>query len=109
MFDIGTDPEAFEAFYRRHVRMVTGFVARWLLDPHLVDDLTTEVFLAAMAGLPDGLRALLELVDVDGLPVVEAAGILKIRPAPSTRVPSPRSRAMAAPMGASASSSCPDG
>nr|WP_285580525.1 hypothetical protein [Actinoallomurus iriomotensis] len=27
--------------------MVTGFVARRVLDPHLVDDLTTEVFLAA--------------------------------------------------------------
>lgn len=48
MIDIGTDPEAFDAFYRRHVRMVTGFVARRVLDPHLVDDLTTEVFLAAI-------------------------------------------------------------
>ncbi|GLY77978.1 hypothetical protein Airi01_062450 [Actinoallomurus iriomotensis] len=28
--------------------MVTGFVARRVLDPHLVDDLTTEVFLAAI-------------------------------------------------------------
>ncbi len=153
MLDIGTDPEAFEAFYRRHVRMVTGFVARRVVDPHAVDDLTTEVFLAAIEGagryrsklggegpwlvgiarnvlaaerrrsarqadkdhraggrrlldgddiarleeridaeraarhlmaaiegLPETLRAVLELVDVDGLAVTEAAAVLKIRP-----------------------------
>jgi RNA polymerase sigma factor (sigma-70 family) len=153
MLDIDTDPEAFEAFYRRHVRMVTGFVARRVVDPHAVDDLTTEVFLAAIEGaagyrarlgneaawlvgiarnvlaaerrrsarqadthhraagrrpldedaiarleeridaeraarrllaaiedLPERLRAVLELVDVDGLTVAEAAAVLKIRP-----------------------------
>lgn len=169
MFDIGTDPEAFEAFYRRHVRMVTGFVARRVLDPHLVDDLTTEIFLAAIetadryraklggetawlvgiarnvlaaerrrsarqldkdrraggrrplgpddierleeridaeraarhlmaaiADLPDGLRAVLELVDVDGLSAVEAAAILKIRPG-TARVRLHRARRLLTP------------
>jgi RNA polymerase sigma factor (sigma-70 family) len=150
---LGRDPAAFEAFYRRQVHMVTGFVARRVSDPHLVDDLTTEVFLAAIEGsggyrqglgsesawlvgiahnvlagerrraarqldkmlraagrrtldgddiarleeridaqraarhlmaaverLPAGLRAVLELVDIDGLTVTDAAGALQIRP-----------------------------
>ncbi|MCO5967824.1 RNA polymerase sigma factor [Actinoallomurus soli] len=150
---IGRDPVAFEAFYRRQVRMVTGFVARRVADPCLVDDLTTEVFLAAIEGsdgyrrrlgsesawlvgiahnvlaaerrraarqldktlraagrrvldgdditrleeridaeragrrllteldrLPAGLRAVIELVDMDGLTVTEAAAALRIRP-----------------------------
>jgi RNA polymerase sigma-70 factor, ECF subfamily len=47
---LGRDPGLFEAFYRRHVRAITGFVARRVTDPHLVDDLTTEVFLAAIEG-----------------------------------------------------------
>jgi RNA polymerase sigma-70 factor (ECF subfamily) len=54
--NLGRDPDLFEAFYRRHVRAVTGFVARRVTDPHLVDDLTTEVFLAAIEGA-DGYRA----------------------------------------------------
>ncbi|MGK5557980.1 RNA polymerase sigma factor [Actinomadura kijaniata] len=45
---IGRDPAALEAFYRRHVADVTRFVARRVSDPHTVDDLTTEVFLAAI-------------------------------------------------------------
>jgi RNA polymerase sigma factor (sigma-70 family) len=146
------DPEAFEGFYRRHAAAVSRFVARRVSDPHTVDDLTTEVFLAAIdaagryrperggesawlfgiarnvmaaerrraarearkrsrAGgrrwldaddiarleeridaerdarrllaavtcLPRGLRAIAELVDVDGLPVAEAAAVLGIR------------------------------
>jgi len=48
--NLGRDPEAFEAFYKRHVKRVTGFVARRVTNPHLVDDLTTEVFLAAIEG-----------------------------------------------------------
>jgi RNA polymerase sigma factor (sigma-70 family) len=152
--DLGRDPAAFEAFYRRNVRSVSGFVARRLTDPQLVDDLTTEVFLAAiegadsyrpsrgsesawlfgiarnvlaadrrtaarrldkmlrasgrrpldsddiarleeqidasraarellaaLAGLPVRLRAVAELVDLDGLTVTEAAEALRIRPA----------------------------
>lgn len=150
---LGRDPAAFEAFYRRQVHMVTRFVARRVTDPHLVDDLTTEVFLAAIAGsgnyrrglgsesawlvgiahnvlaaerrqaakqldktlraagrrtldgddiarleeridaeraarhlmaaveqLRPGLRAVLELVDIDGLTITDAATALKIRP-----------------------------
>ena len=53
---IGRDPEAFEAFYRRHVQTVTGFVARRADDPHTVDDLITEVFLAAIDAA-DGYRS----------------------------------------------------
>ncbi|GAA1539618.1 sigma-70 family RNA polymerase sigma factor [Actinomadura kijaniata] len=45
---IGRDPAALEVFYRRHVADVTRFVARRVADPHTVDDLTTEVFLAAI-------------------------------------------------------------
>jgi RNA polymerase sigma-70 factor (ECF subfamily) len=146
------DPAAFEAFYRRHAEHVSRFMARRLTDPHTVDDLTTEVFLAAIdtagsyrpergsevawlcgiarnmvateqrraarelhkngraagrrtlnaddiarleeridaeraarpllsaiADLPKGLRAMAELVDVDGLSVTEAAAALRIR------------------------------
>jgi len=150
---VGRDPDAFEAFYRRHVRAVSGFVARRVCDPQLVDDLTTEVFLAAIEGadsyrasrgsesawlfgiarnvlaadrrtaarrvdkllraggrrplesddiarleeqidaaraarellaavalLPERLRAVAELVDLDGLTVTEAADALRIKP-----------------------------
>lgn len=45
---IGRDQAALEVFYRRHVADVTRFVARRISDPHTVDDLTTEVFLAAI-------------------------------------------------------------
>jgi RNA polymerase sigma factor (sigma-70 family) len=46
---IARDPAAFEAFYREHVTLVTRFVARRVADPHVVADLTAEVFLAAIA------------------------------------------------------------
>ena len=45
---IAYDPEAFEGFYRAHVTLVTRFVARRVADPHMVADLTAEVFLAAL-------------------------------------------------------------
>lgn len=45
---IAGDPEAFEAFYRRHVAAVTRFMARRVTDPHLVADLTAEVFHAVI-------------------------------------------------------------
>ncbi|WP_223410468.1 RNA polymerase sigma factor [Occultella gossypii] len=45
---IGTDPDAFERFYRAHVRAVEGFVARRVGDPHSAADLTAEIFLAAI-------------------------------------------------------------
>ena len=35
---------AFEAFYRRHVTLVSRFLARRVIDPQLVADLTAEVF-----------------------------------------------------------------
>ncbi|MFD0883940.1 RNA polymerase sigma factor [Streptosporangium algeriense] len=45
---ISTDPEAFEAFYRRHVEAVTRFMARRVDDPHTVADLVAEVFVAVL-------------------------------------------------------------
>jgi RNA polymerase sigma factor (sigma-70 family) len=45
---IATDPEAFEAFYRRHIEMVTRFVARRVDDPQLVADLVADVFVAVL-------------------------------------------------------------
>ncbi|MDL4775774.1 RNA polymerase sigma factor [Actinomadura xylanilytica] len=147
------DPEAFEAFYRRHVETVNRFVARRVDDPHTAADMTADVFIAvidsahtyrpscgneigwlfgvarnvlaanrrragrelranqriagrrlldpddidrlveridaestgrrtyqALADLPAGVRALLELIVVDGLTVTEAAAALDIRP-----------------------------
>jgi len=49
---IGHDPVAFESFYREHIEAVQGFVARRVADPHLVADLTAEVFLAAIDAAP---------------------------------------------------------
>ena len=46
--EIATDPEAFEAFYRRHVEAVALFLARRVTDPHTVADLVADVFLAAL-------------------------------------------------------------
>jgi RNA polymerase sigma-70 factor (ECF subfamily) len=150
--DIATDPEAFEAFYRRHVDAITSFLARRVADPNTVADLVAEVFAAvldsahtyrpgrgseiawlygvarnalsaerrrafketrlaervggrrpldsddvteleeridaeslarrafqAMAGLPDGDRAMIELVVIDQLTISEAATALGIR------------------------------
>ena len=45
---IGSDPAAFEAFYREHLPAVRRFVARRVSDPHLAADLTSDVFLAAI-------------------------------------------------------------
>jgi RNA polymerase sigma factor (sigma-70 family) len=42
--DVVGDPAAFEAFYRQHVAVVSRFLARRVIDPHLVADLTAEVF-----------------------------------------------------------------
>ncbi|MFT4009169.1 MAG: sigma-70 family RNA polymerase sigma factor [Nocardioidaceae bacterium] len=46
--DIGTDPDALEAFYREHLPAVRRFLARRIADPHLVADLTADVFVAAI-------------------------------------------------------------
>jgi RNA polymerase sigma-70 factor (ECF subfamily) len=45
---IGSDPDAFERFYRQHVEAVQRFVARRLDDPYLAADLTADVFVAAI-------------------------------------------------------------
>lgn len=45
---IGSDPDAFEAFYREHLPAIRRFVARRVSDPHLAADLTSDVFLAAI-------------------------------------------------------------
>jgi RNA polymerase sigma-70 factor (ECF subfamily) len=45
---IGTDPEAFEAFYRENVEGVQRFVARRVGDRERAADLTAEIFLAAI-------------------------------------------------------------
>jgi len=42
------DPEAFVAFYRRHLAAVLGFFLRRTGDPELTADLTAEVFAAAL-------------------------------------------------------------
>ncbi|MDF5752864.1 RNA polymerase sigma factor [Spongiactinospora sp. TRM90649] len=44
----GRDPAAFEAFYERHFDDVTRFLARRVIDPGSVADLTAEVFLAVL-------------------------------------------------------------
>jgi RNA polymerase sigma factor (sigma-70 family) len=46
---IASDPDALEAFYRRHFDAVSRFVARRVRDPHLAADLIAEVFLAAVS------------------------------------------------------------
>lgn len=45
---IGTDPDAFEVFYREHLDTVQLFIARRVADPHLAADLAADVFLAAI-------------------------------------------------------------
>lgn len=46
---LGTDPDAFEAFYRAHVREIERFIARRVGDPHVAADLTADVFVAVLA------------------------------------------------------------
>jgi RNA polymerase sigma factor (sigma-70 family) len=51
---VGRDPVAFEAFYRRHVDAVNRFVVRRVTDPYTAADLTAEVFLAAITSARSG-------------------------------------------------------
>lgn len=44
----GSDPEAFEAFYREHLEDVQRFIAGRVDDPHRAADLTADVFLAVI-------------------------------------------------------------
>jgi RNA polymerase sigma factor (sigma-70 family) len=45
---LGTDPVAFEVFYRRHVDRVVGFAARRLREPADVADLVAGTFVAVL-------------------------------------------------------------
>jgi RNA polymerase sigma-70 factor (ECF subfamily) len=46
------DPRAFEALYRKYVAQVYSFALYELRDTHAAEDLTAQVFLRALAGLP---------------------------------------------------------
>jgi RNA polymerase sigma-70 factor (ECF subfamily) len=46
------DPLAFEALYRKYVAQVYSFALYELRDPHAAEDVTAQVFLRALAGLP---------------------------------------------------------
>ena len=46
------DPRAFEALYRKYVAQVYNFALYELRDPHAAEDLTAQVFLRALTGLP---------------------------------------------------------
>ncbi len=46
------DPEAFGAFYRRHVSWVVAYLARRVEDREAVADLVAESFAQALIGLP---------------------------------------------------------
>jgi RNA polymerase sigma-70 factor, ECF subfamily len=46
------DPRAFEALYRKYVAQVYSFALYELRNQHAAEDLTAQVFLRALAGLP---------------------------------------------------------
>ncbi|CAN5536099.1 RNA polymerase sigma factor SigM [soil metagenome] len=46
------DPHAFEALYRKYVAQVYSFALYELRNPHAAEDLTAQVFLRALTGLP---------------------------------------------------------
>lgn len=52
---LGRDPDAFERFFRAHVRDVERFIARRTTDPQQAADLTADVFLAVIEHA-DGYR-----------------------------------------------------
>jgi RNA polymerase sigma-70 factor (ECF subfamily) len=58
---VGSEPEAFGAFYRRYERSVLGYFMRRTRDPELAADLTAETFAAALTSAgrfkPDGRSA----------------------------------------------------
>ena len=56
------DPLAFEALYRKYVAQVYSFALYELRDPHAAEDVTAQVFLRALAGLP-GFREQVEAPD----------------------------------------------
>jgi DNA-directed RNA polymerase specialized sigma24 family protein len=46
------DPEAFGAFYRRHLRAVLAYLLHRTRRPEIAADLTAETFAAALEGAP---------------------------------------------------------
>ena len=46
------DPDRFEALYRKYVGQIYNFALYELRDHHAAEDLTEQVFMAALAGLP---------------------------------------------------------
>ena len=46
------DPRAFDALYRKYVAQVYSFALYELRNPHAAEDVTAQVFLRALAGLP---------------------------------------------------------
>ena len=46
------DPGAFETLYRKYVAQVYSFALYETRDPHAAEDITAQVFLRALAGLP---------------------------------------------------------
>jgi RNA polymerase sigma-70 factor (ECF subfamily) len=46
------DPRRFDALYRKYVAQVYSFALYELRDPHAAEDVTAQVFLRALAGLP---------------------------------------------------------
>jgi RNA polymerase sigma-70 factor (ECF subfamily) len=46
------DPRAFEALYRKYVAQIYNFALYELRDVHAAEDLTAQVFVRALAGLP---------------------------------------------------------
>ncbi len=46
------DPRQFEALYRKYVAQVYSFALYELRNPHAAEDLTAQVFMRALAGLP---------------------------------------------------------
>ena len=45
---IATQPDEFEAFYREHLPFVRAYLARRLIDPSVVADLTADVFVGVI-------------------------------------------------------------
>lgn len=83
---IGRDPDLLEAFYREHAETVRAFLIRRVADPHLVADLTADIFLAAIDGA-EGYRP------AHGRPVAWLLGIARNKVADSRRKRARRLRA----------------
>jgi RNA polymerase sigma-70 factor (ECF subfamily) len=58
---VDSDADAFSVFYKRHERMIVGFLMRRVRDPEVAADLTAEVFAAALEAAgrysPSGVSA----------------------------------------------------